>query len=51
VQATEAKKQMISSFEDAIMLLNHGEENRRYRSTVLNEYSSRSHTIFQIVNQ
>ena len=48
--ATEAQKQPISTFEDAVLLLNYGEENRKYRSTQSNEYSSRSHTLFQIVH-
>ena len=30
------------------MLKNFGEENRKYRETLFNEYSSRSHCIFQI---
>lgn len=29
-------------------LKDYGEENRKYRETLINEYSSRSHTIFQI---
>jgi len=28
-----------------------GEDNRKYRETLINEYSSRSHSIFQIVKK
>lgn len=45
-----AKKIKIKNFEDGITLKDFGEENRKYRETLINEYSSRSHTIFQIVN-
>jgi len=44
-----AKKIKIKNFEDGIILKDFGEENRKYRETLINEYSSRSHTIFQIV--
>jgi hypothetical protein len=43
-----AKRVKINSFEDGITLKDFGEENRKYRETLINEYSSRSHTIFQI---
>lgn len=43
-----AKRIKIKSFEDGITLKDFGEENRKYRETLINEYSSRSHTIFQI---
>ena len=43
-----AKRVQISNFEDGIKLKDFGEENRKYRDTMINEYSSRSHTIFQI---
>ncbi len=44
-----AKKIKIKNFEDGITLKDFGEENRKYRETLINEYSSRSHSIFQIV--
>jgi hypothetical protein len=28
-----------------------GEDNRKYRETLINEYSSRSHSIFQLVKR
>lgn len=43
-----AKRIKIKNFEDGITLKDFGEENRKYRETLINEYSSRSHTIFQI---
>ena len=43
-----AKRVQIKNFEDGIKLKDFGEENRKYRDTLINEYSSRSHTIFQI---
>ncbi len=46
-----AKKIKIKNFEDGITLKDFGEENRKYRETLINEYSSRSHTIFQIVKK
>ncbi len=49
VIVADAKKIKIKNFDDGIILLNFGEENRKYRETQINEYSSRSHTIFQIV--
>lgn len=45
-----SKKVRVESFEDGINLKDYGEENRRYRETLINEYSSRSHSIFQIVS-
>jgi centromeric protein E len=42
------REQEIQSFEDAMILLSYGEENRAYRDTGINERSSRSHTIFRI---
>lgn len=44
-----AKKVRIKNFDDGINLKDYGEENRKYRETMINEYSSRSHSIFQIV--
>ena len=43
-----AKKVIMDSFETGIDIKNFGEENRKYRETLFNEYSSRSHCIFQI---
>ena len=43
-----AKKVFIDNFETGIEIKNFGEENRKYRETLFNEYSSRSHCIFQI---
>ena len=43
-----AKRIKIKNFEDGITLKDFGEENRKYRETLINEYSSRSHTIFQV---
>ena len=43
-----AKKVIIDNFETGIEIKNFGEENRKYRETLFNEYSSRSHCIFQI---
>ena len=48
VIVSEAEKIYIKSFEEGIKLKDYGEENRKYRDTLINEYSSRSHTIFQI---
>ena len=43
-----AKRVKIKSFEQGIAIKDYGEENRKYRETLINEYSSRSHCIFQI---
>ena len=43
-----AKKVIMDNFETGIEIKNFGEENRKYRETLFNEYSSRSHCIFQI---
>ena len=43
-----AKRVKIKSFEQGIAIKDYGEENRNYRETLINEYSSRSHCIFQI---
>ena len=43
-----AKKVRIENFETGIGVKDFGEENRKYRETLFNEYSSRSHSIFQI---
>ena len=36
------------SFEQAIILMNYGEEHRVYKETSIHEHSSRSHSIFRI---
>ena len=43
-----AKRVKIKTFEQGIAIKDYGEENRNYRETLINEYSSRSHCIFQI---
>ena len=43
-----AKRVKIKNFEEGIAIKDYGEENRKYRETLLNEYSSRSHCVFQI---
>ena len=43
-----AKRVKINNFNDGIGIKDFGEENRKYRETLINEYSSRSHSIFQI---
>ena len=44
----EAQKICINTFEEGIQLKDIGEEKRQYKDTLINEYSSRSHTIFQL---
>lgn len=39
----------VYNFNEAIMLMRYGEENRCYREKNMHEHSSRSHTIFQLV--
>lgn len=50
VSVAGCKKIRIKTFDDGINLKDYGEENRKYRETYINEYSSRSHSIFQIVS-
>ena len=38
----------VNNFDEAMLLLDFGEENRSYRETKVHEHSSRSHTIFRI---
>ena len=45
---SEAQKICITSFEEGVQLKDIGEEKRIYKNTIINEYSSRSHTIFQL---
>jgi hypothetical protein len=42
------KKQQVWSFDQAIILMNYGEEHRVYKETSIHEHSSRSHTIFRL---
>ena len=42
------KEQQVWTFEQAIILMNYGEEHRVYKETSVHEHSSRSHTIFRI---
>ena len=44
----EAQKIYINTFQDGIKLKDIGEEKRQYKNNIINEYSSRSHTIFQL---
>ena len=44
----DVQKVEINSFEEGVILKDKGEEKRQYRNTLYNEYSSRSHSIFQI---
>ena len=44
----EAQKICINSFDEGIQLKDIGEEKRQYKDTIINDYSSRSHTIFQL---
>ena len=48
VVVSGAKRVKINNFNDGIGIKDFGEENRKYRETLINEYSSRSHSIFQI---
>ena len=43
-----AKRVKIKNFDEGIAIKDYGEENRKYRETLFNEYSSRSHCVFQI---
>ncbi len=45
---SEAQKICITCFEEGVQLKDVGEEKRIYKNTIINEYSSRSHTIFQL---
>ena len=42
------KTQQVWTFDQAIILMNYGEEHRIYKETSIHEHSSRSHTIFRI---
>jgi len=45
---SDAQRVCINSFEEGVQLKDIGEEKRQYKNTIINEYSSRSHTIFQL---
>lgn len=42
------KSQQVWTFDQALILMNFGEEHRVYKETSIHEHSSRSHTIFRI---
>jgi len=42
------RKELLKGFEEAIDLVNYGEEHRCYRETSVHDNSSRSHTIFKV---
>lgn len=42
------KAQQVWTFDQAIILMNFGEEHRIYKETSIHEHSSRSHTIFRV---
>jgi len=42
------KAQQVWTFDQAIILMNYGEEHRIYKETSIHEHSSRSHTIFRV---
>ena len=42
------RREILKSFEDAIDLVNFGEEHRCYRETSIHDHSSRSHTIYKV---
>ena len=45
---SDAQRVCINSFEEGVQLKDIGEEKRQYKNTIINEYSSRSHTVFQL---
>lgn len=48
VKVVGLKSQQVWTFEQALILMNFGEEHRVYKETSIHEHSSRSHTIFRI---
>lgn len=48
VKVVGLKSQQVWTFEQALILMNYGEEHRVYKETSIHEHSSRSHTIFRI---
>jgi centromeric protein E len=51
VSVSGLTQQQIENFEQAMILMNYGEENRVYKETHVHEHSSRSHTIFRLYIQ
>jgi len=48
VKVVGLKTQQVWTFEQALILMNYGEEHRVYKETSIHEHSSRSHTIFRV---
>lgn len=48
VKVVGLKSQQVWTFEQALILMNYGEEHRVYKETSIHEHSSRSHTIFRL---
>ncbi|CAI2381149.1 unnamed protein product [Moneuplotes crassus] len=48
VKVVGLKSQQVWTFEQALILMNYGEEHRVYKETSIHDHSSRSHTIFRI---
>ena len=48
VKVVGLKSQQVWTFDQALILMNFGEEHRVYKETSIHEHSSRSHTIFRI---
>ena len=48
MDVAQLNKQQVYSFDQAIILLNFGEEHRVYKETSIHEHSSRSHTIYRL---
>ncbi len=46
-----ATDEIVTCVDDALFILKRGETNRHYAATMMNHSSSRSHTIFRIVNK
>lgn len=46
-----AVEETVGSIEEILELLRYGESNRHYASTAMNHISSRSHTVFRLVNK
>jgi centromeric protein E len=48
VDVAGLKRQQVWAFEQAIILMNYGEEHRVYKETNIHDHSSRSHSIFRV---
>jgi hypothetical protein len=48
VDVAGLKKQQAWTFDQAIILMNYGEEHRVYKETSIHDHSSRSHTIYRL---